>query len=176
MPNQSKMTQLELFAWYRLNDLEQAVDVPFEFNFLLMRLIKTSGSSFASSNPEVFLDFGQYGVLMVPMTQIQACVDAGIFPHLIRLANASNAFDIAKEALWNSSCSSRCSRRAPFANYVVQTALTISDSEQHNELVEAIKPHLPQLRNTPYGKRIQSKISKETTERAHKNSKKQNYH
>ncbi len=53
----------------------------------------------------------------------------------------------------------------PFANYVVQTALSVSDAQQHIELVEAIKPYLNQLRNTPYGKRIQSKISKESVER-----------
>ena len=56
----------------------------------------------------------------------------------------------------------------PFANYVVQTALTVSDSKQHQQLVESIKPHLHQLRNTPYGKRIQSKIAKEGVERSGK--------
>jgi len=54
----------------------------------------------------------------------------------------------------------------PFANYVIQTALTVADPQQHVDLVESIKPHLNQLRNTPYGKRIQSKIAKETAERA----------
>jgi len=53
----------------------------------------------------------------------------------------------------------------PFANYVVQTALTVSDPQQHVQLVEAIKPYINQLRNTPYGKRIQSKIAKESAER-----------
>lgn len=53
----------------------------------------------------------------------------------------------------------------PFANYVVQTALAVSNSQQHQQLVDAIKPYLNQLRNTPYGKRIQSKITKETIER-----------
>jgi hypothetical protein len=53
----------------------------------------------------------------------------------------------------------------PFANYVVQTALTVSDPGQHVQLVENIKPYLNQLRNTPYGKRIQSKIAKESAER-----------
>jgi len=56
----------------------------------------------------------------------------------------------------------------PFANYVVQTALTVSDPKQHQQLVESIKPHLNQLRNTPYGKRIQSKIAKEGAERSGK--------
>jgi hypothetical protein len=50
----------------------------------------------------------------------------------------------------------------PYANYVIQTALGVSDAEQRNRLVEAIRPHLPALRNTPYGKRIQNKIMKET--------------
>jgi len=52
----------------------------------------------------------------------------------------------------------------PFGNYVVQTALTVSDPFLHAKLVEAIKPHLAQLRNTPYGKRIQNKIVKEGSE------------
>lgn len=50
----------------------------------------------------------------------------------------------------------------PYANYVVQTALNVSEPHQHVQLVDTIRPHLPQLRNTPYGKRIQSKIAKET--------------
>jgi hypothetical protein len=54
----------------------------------------------------------------------------------------------------------------PFGNYVIQTALTVSDAQQHLDLVEAIRPYLAQLRNTPYGKRIQSKISKESADRS----------
>jgi hypothetical protein len=50
----------------------------------------------------------------------------------------------------------------PFANYVIQTALTTSEPQQHHDLIEAIKPFMNQLRNTPYGKRIQSKITKDT--------------
>jgi len=56
----------------------------------------------------------------------------------------------------------------PFGNYVVQTALSAAtEIGLYNKLVEAIRPHLNQLRNTPYGKRIQSKITKETAERQH---------
>lgn len=61
----------------------------------------------------------------------------------------------------------------PFANYVVQTALAVSDPEQHHQLVDCIRPHLNQLRNTPYGKRIQSKISKESTEKGKRDQKHQ---
>eukprot|EP01132_Coremiostelium_polycephalum_P003712 gene3712-4625_t len=49
----------------------------------------------------------------------------------------------------------------PYANYVIQTSLTISEPHQHTKLVEAIRPHLSLLKNTPYGKRIQNKIMKE---------------
>jgi len=48
-----------------------------------------------------------------------------------------------------------------YGNYVVQTSLNVSSPSQHRRLVDAIRPHLPQLRNTPYGKRIQNKIMKE---------------
>ncbi|MCJ1433835.1 hypothetical protein MMC27_003200 [Xylographa pallens] len=48
--------------------------------------------------------------------------------------------------------------RDSFANYVVQTALDYADAETRNRLVEAIRPILPAIRQTPYGRRIQSKI------------------
>jgi len=70
---------------------------------------------------------------------------------------------IIKEVLSDSGLSAML--QDPFANYVIQTALTVSEPAQHNELIEAIKPHINQLRNTPYGKRIQNKITKETTEK-----------
>jgi hypothetical protein len=50
----------------------------------------------------------------------------------------------------------------PYGNYVVQTALSMADMPLKRQMVEAIRPHLPGLRNTPYGKRIQNKILKET--------------
>lgn len=48
--------------------------------------------------------------------------------------------------------------RDSFANYVVQTALDYADRETKNHLIEAIRPILPAIRQTPYGRRIQSKI------------------
>lgn len=54
----------------------------------------------------------------------------------------------------------------PFANYVIQTALNVSEPQQHQDLIDSIKPFLNQLKNTPYGKRIQNKIAKETAERS----------
>jgi hypothetical protein len=49
--------------------------------------------------------------------------------------------------------------RDSFANYVVQTALDYAESAQRQQLVECLRPLLPAIRSTPYGRRIQSKIS-----------------
>ena len=46
----------------------------------------------------------------------------------------------------------------PYANYVIQTAIDFSDPECKVGLVEAIRPLLPSIRTTPYGRRIQTKI------------------
>lgn len=48
--------------------------------------------------------------------------------------------------------------RDSFANYVVQTALDYADPETKTRLTDAIRPILPAIRQTPYGRRIQSKI------------------
>ncbi|KAI9319721.1 armadillo-type protein [Dichotomocladium elegans] len=51
--------------------------------------------------------------------------------------------------------------RDSFANYVVQTCLEYADQDQRVGLVELIRPLLPSIRSTPYGKRIHSKIQRE---------------
>ena len=51
--------------------------------------------------------------------------------------------------------------RDSYANYVVQTSLDFADPIQRTLLVECIRPLLPAIRNTPYGKRIQSKLHRD---------------
>ncbi|TKA67203.1 hypothetical protein B0A55_09452 [Friedmanniomyces simplex] len=48
--------------------------------------------------------------------------------------------------------------RDSFANYVVQTAMDFADEEAKSFLIESIRPILPAIRHTPYGRRIQTKI------------------
>lgn len=48
--------------------------------------------------------------------------------------------------------------RDSFANYVIQTALDYANASMKTRLIEAIRPHLPAIRTTPYGRRIQAKI------------------
>lgn len=49
--------------------------------------------------------------------------------------------------------------RDSFANYVVQTAMDFSDEETKALLIDNVRPILPSIRHTPYGRRIQSKIT-----------------
>ena len=46
----------------------------------------------------------------------------------------------------------------PFANYVVQTLLTVGEEEEVRGLLEKLQPHLKTLRSTLYGKRIHAKL------------------
>ena len=46
----------------------------------------------------------------------------------------------------------------PFANYVVQTLLTVGSEEVAQSLLDTLQPHLRTLRSTLYGKRIQAKL------------------
>lgn len=48
----------------------------------------------------------------------------------------------------------------PFANYVIQTAITVATPKLHQKLVDTIRPHSTTLRTTPYGKRILSHLNK----------------
>ena len=48
----------------------------------------------------------------------------------------------------------------PYANYCIQKALSVAKPQRFNELVAKIKPHVSALRNTSFGKRIQTKIVK----------------
>ncbi|KAJ8120984.1 hypothetical protein ONZ43_g2453 [Nemania bipapillata] len=45
-----------------------------------------------------------------------------------------------------------------YGNYVVQTALEHSSVQMKHQLVEAIRPMLPGIRGTPYGRRLGAKI------------------
>jgi len=53
--------------------------------------------------------------------------------------------------------------RDSFANYVVQTAMDFSDEETKARLIENIRPIIPTIRHTPYGRRIQGKIQEYDT-------------
>jgi len=54
--------------------------------------------------------------------------------------------------------------RDSFANYVVQTCLDYAEPDQRAQLIECIRPILPSIRHTPYGKRIQSKLQRGTND------------
>jgi hypothetical protein len=47
-----------------------------------------------------------------------------------------------------------------YGNYVVQTALSVADNRQFLEFAEVLKPLLHLIKNTPYGKKIESRLNK----------------
>jgi hypothetical protein len=53
--------------------------------------------------------------------------------------------------------------RDSFGNYVIQTALDYASPMSKHRLIEAIRPILPSIRATPYGRRIQAKIQTHDT-------------
>jgi hypothetical protein len=46
----------------------------------------------------------------------------------------------------------------PFANYVIQTLLTVGSDDEVSMLLSKVQPHMATLRSTLYGKRIQAKL------------------
>lgn len=48
--------------------------------------------------------------------------------------------------------------RDSFANYVVQTAMDYADPETRTRIIDAIRPILPSIRQTPHGRRIAGKM------------------
>lgn len=48
--------------------------------------------------------------------------------------------------------------RDSYGNYVIQTALEFSPADQCVQLIDSMRPILPTIRQTPYGRRIQSKV------------------
>ncbi|KAG9201897.1 hypothetical protein G6514_005315 [Epicoccum nigrum] len=48
--------------------------------------------------------------------------------------------------------------RDSYGNYVIQTALEFAPPDLCMHLIDAMRPILPQIRQTPYGRRIQSKV------------------
>ncbi|KAL0558613.1 hypothetical protein IC582_003190 [Cucumis melo] len=48
----------------------------------------------------------------------------------------------------------------PYGNYAIQTALNNTEGTLHTKLVEAIRPHVPVLRMSPYGKKVLAIVGK----------------
>ncbi|XP_022147594.1 pumilio homolog 12-like isoform X2 [Momordica charantia] len=48
----------------------------------------------------------------------------------------------------------------PYGNYAIQTALNQSEGPLRAKLVDAIRPHIPVLRTSPYGKKVLAMVGK----------------
>ncbi|KAJ7570225.1 hypothetical protein O6H91_01G110600 [Diphasiastrum complanatum] len=75
----------------------------------------------------------------------------------LKLADEENRTRIIHELITSSSLGQLLHHE--YANYVIQCALSVSKGALHTNLVEALRPHLPALRSSPYGKRILSRTN-----------------
>lgn len=91
--------------------------------------------------------FAELSLQKISSNVIEKCLQAGIH-EVIAMVNQEIANAQAFAQLLHD----------PFANYVVQTLLTIGDADQVRVLMEKLQPHLQTLRATLYGKRIHAKL------------------
>ncbi|XP_024375670.1 uncharacterized protein [Physcomitrium patens] len=79
---------------------------------------------------------------------VEKCLKLGVEEHRGRLVRELTASSRLGQLLQDQ-----------YANYVIQSALSVCKGPLHAGLVDAIRPYLPALRNSPYGKRILSRTN-----------------
>ncbi|PUU72262.1 armadillo-type protein [Tuber borchii] len=82
---------------------------------------------------------------------------SNVIEKCIRVAEQSTKKILIEEMLPNQA-ELEALLRDSYANYVIQTAMDYASPETKQQLVDSIRPILPAIRMTPYGRRIQSKI------------------
>ncbi|XP_039140616.1 pumilio homolog 12-like [Dioscorea cayenensis subsp. rotundata] len=86
---------------------------------------------------------------------MQKC-SSNVVEKCLRLAGEEHCVRIVQE-LMNSSMLLQI-LQDPFGNYVIQSALKECKTAFRASFVEVIKPHIPALRNSPYGRKVLSSI------------------
>lgn len=84
---------------------------------------------------------------------VRELIDSPMLPRLLQVQLRFSCANDGVSVQLRSQASSLLSiMQDPYANFVIQTALTVTNGNLHTELVEAIRPFLPSLRGTPFGK------------------------
>lgn len=81
---------------------------------------------------------------------------SNVIEKCLRSADMESKYGLIEEMLQGNELEKML--RDSFANYVVQTALEFADPAMKTRMTEAIRPILPSIKQTPYGRRIASKI------------------
>ena len=118
-------------------------------NYVVQYIIDLNESTF--TEPLVHEFQGKIGVLS------RHKFSSNVVEKCLRCATDGSKDAIISEMLNNDEVEKML--RDPYANYVVQTALEYATPHMKNKLIEAIRPILSTVRNTPYGRRINAKIS-----------------
>ncbi|KAJ8903959.1 hypothetical protein NDN08_000490 [Rhodosorus marinus] len=113
------------------------------------------------------LELGDIGYTMEIIKRLQGHVgelstqkfSSNVVEKCLQQGNAETRSILIEELISDSDMIGRLLHDA-YGNYVIQRSLQLARSPQLEALCEAIRPHLPSLKSSPYGKRIQSKILK----------------
>ncbi|KAJ5670742.1 uncharacterized protein N7477_006105 [Penicillium maclennaniae] len=81
---------------------------------------------------------------------------SNVIEKCLRTADNASRRDMIEEMLQGNQLDQML--RDSFANYVVQTAMDFADPETRQHIVDAIRPILPTIRQTPHGRRIAGKM------------------
>jgi hypothetical protein len=82
---------------------------------------------------------------------------SNVIEKCIRCAGPDTKRDIIREIMLPQALDKLL--RDSYANYVVQTAMDFADEETKPVLIKNIRDVLPTIRNTPHGRRVQSKVA-----------------
>jgi len=125
----------------------QLVQDPFG-NYVVQYIIDLNEPVFTEPLVQSFL--GQIGELS------RHKFSSNVIEKCLRCASEASTDAMVKELL-NSGEMDKLLRDS-FGNYVVQTALEHSSYSMKAQLADTIRPLLPSIRSTPYGRRLQAKI------------------
>ena len=81
---------------------------------------------------------------------------SNVIEKCLRVADVNSRADLIEEMLMGNELERML--RDSFANYVVQTALDYGNDQHKQRMVDMITPMLPNIKQTPHGRRIASKI------------------
>lgn len=118
-------------------------------NYVVQYIIDLSEPSFTEPLIEQFR--GQIGKLS------KHKFSSNVIEKCLRCANETSREKMVGEMLLPNEMDKLL--RDSFGNYVVQTALEHTTFQLKSQLIEAIRPALPMIRSTPYGRRLQAKIT-----------------
>jgi hypothetical protein len=131
-----------------IKNADQLVKDPFG-NYVVQYILDLAEPSFTEPLSRAFLSNIAY--------LSKQKFSSNVIEKCIRCAGADTKRDIIREIMVPQALDKLL--RDSYANYVVQTAMDFADEETKPLLIKNIRDVLPTIRNTPHGRRVQSKVA-----------------